>query len=259
MASTVTPVLPPAPEEVQHVEPNHFIIWLDKHIGQPNECVMLKHSFILAMNPTNGLYEQTLEIDDTDRSLATNTAILVRIDNVEFMFQIFDNVEKCFEVIEKNLHKRIFLITSGSKGKILIPSLKINFPEMFGEDNSMYVFCSNMNMVQVNDVRPTNAWAMHFLDDILMYNHQNELLPRMVYDAASYFSGKANDLAKDGKFESALQYLLWAKQMYRRYTLITKINTTPELESVDQRDQNIKHLRSQQTDNDKESYGEPCQ
>ncbi len=49
--------------------PNHMIIWLDKHIGKPEECVLLKSSFFMAMDPTTGLFERNLDQDDIDRSI----------------------------------------------------------------------------------------------------------------------------------------------------------------------------------------------
>ncbi|CAF1268336.1 unnamed protein product [Adineta steineri] len=259
MAQTVSPVIYSPNDQPERVLPNHFIIWLDQHIGLPEECIMLKCTFILAMNPTSGSYERSLNTDDIDRSIRLDAPLLVQLDNVEFMFQVFDNVEKCFQTIEKNRDKRIFLITSGSKGKILIPSLVINFPEIFKKGNWMYVFCANMNMVPVGDIVPTNTWAIHFLDHILMFDHQDDLLVRMVSDIAHYFTTKANDLKNNQQYDNACQYLTWSKQMHNRYELLTHRSMTNKVNEIDQEIVVIKQRQREQLPNDDEDgYGEAC-
>ena len=116
----------------QDQSPKDFIIWLDQHIGKSDECVLLKDSFVMVMNPTSGLYERSLNPDDIDRSTCLETSLIVQLCKVGFMFQAFDDIEKCYRTIERyHLTKRIFLITSGSKGKIIIPSLVSNFYETF--------------------------------------------------------------------------------------------------------------------------------
>src|SRR5690348_12456282 len=94
-------------------DPNNFIIWLDKYIGKPEECILLKSSFFMTMDPTTGLYERNLNKDDIDRSVAFDAALFVRLEEVEFKFQAFVDIEKCYETIKSNLNKRIFFITSG--------------------------------------------------------------------------------------------------------------------------------------------------
>ncbi|CAF4653140.1 unnamed protein product, partial [Rotaria sp. Silwood2] len=111
--------------------PKHFIIWLDKHIGKPEECVLLKCSFFCAINPTSGLYDRKMNQYDIDSSIGSEVSIIIQLDTVKFMFQAFVDVEKCFHTIEKNRHKCIFFISSGSKGRIIIPSLVANFPDTF--------------------------------------------------------------------------------------------------------------------------------
>jgi hypothetical protein len=91
----------PFANEEEIKKPNHMIIWLDKHIGKPGECVRLKSSFFMAMDPTTRLYERCLNKDDIDRSLYTEVIIDVLYNEVEFMLQVFDDPGKCFEAIKK--------------------------------------------------------------------------------------------------------------------------------------------------------------
>jgi hypothetical protein len=259
MSHTTIPAIAPFNNEEELARPNQFIIWLDKYIGQSDEYIMLKRSFFMAIDPTTGLYEKNLNKDDIDRSIHFETALVVQLDQVEFMFQAFDNVDKCFETIEKNLDKRIFFVTSGLKGKIIIPSLVINFPATFQEEYWMYVFCGNMNMTQVETVVPTNTWALNFLDRILMYDHQDNLLARLVLDIACYFSTKAGDLDNNQQLQNACQYYNWSKKMYQRYGTMARRTMTIELTQIDQHVSDIKErLRQQQPDSEEDVYGEAC-
>jgi hypothetical protein len=237
--------------------PDHFVMWLDKHIGKPEECVLLKCSLFLAVDPTTGLYERMLNQDDINRSIRLNTSFLVRLDEVEFLFQAFVDVEKCFETIEANLHKRIFLITSGSKGRIIVPSVMTNFPDTFVPNYRMYIFCANTIMRSVDGcAKPTNTWALDFLANILMLNHQDDLFARMVSDIAEYFFTKAEHLENDQP-DSACQYLIWSKHMFRRYGMMENKNMTTKITEVDQRIKAIERRRKQEDDDD-EHVGETC-
>jgi hypothetical protein len=203
-----------------------MIIWLDKHIGKSEECVLLKSSFFMAMDPTTGLFERDLNKDDIDRSICLEAAFLVRLDEVEFIFQAFNNIEKCYETIEKNLHKRIFFITSGSLGKIIVPSLVILHPEAFPKNNPIFIFCANLNMVPVEDVQPTNLWLEEFLENVLPFDHQDTLLTRVTREIANYFAAESQRLLSSQQPAEAHQYQEWSHRMRRRHeALIKKHNT----------------------------------
>lgn len=239
--------------------PNHFIVWLDQHISQETECVLLKKSFFMAMNPTSGLFERNLTVNDIDSSTRLEVPILIQLDEVKFMFQAFDNVEKCFEAIEKNLDKRIFLITSGSKGKILVPSLVNNFRRTFVKEYWMYVFCANMNMSAVNGAAPpTNTWALEFRDRVVMFNHQDFLLVRMVIDIAKYFSKTADDLEKNQDLHNARQYYHWSKQMYQRFGTMENRRMNTEINRIEQHINDIDERLKQRRNEEDDGFGAQC-
>ena len=147
----------------QDKKPKHFIIWLDKHIGKPDECALLKSSLFMAMDPTTGLFERNLNKDDIDQSIAFDAALFVQLDQVKFLFQAFVDIEKCYEAIKNNQDKHIFFITSGSKGQIIIPSLVANFEGLFGPTNRIYIFCGNTLMAEVDGVDPpAHLWILNF-------------------------------------------------------------------------------------------------
>jgi hypothetical protein len=204
--------------------PNHMIIWLDKHIGKPEECILLKKSFFMAMDPTTGLFERNLNPDDIDRSILFNVFFIVRLEHVEFIFQAFNDIEKCYRTIEENLHKRIFFITSGSMGKIIVPSLVKLHPETFPENNPIFIFCANLIMKPVGDAVPTNAWLQEFLENVLPFDHQDDLLARMTREMSNYFAAEAQRFTETNQLEKAHQYQGWSQQIRQRHNALIKKN-----------------------------------
>jgi hypothetical protein len=210
------------------------------------------------MDPTTGLYERNLNQDDIDRSIRHNASLLVCLDEVEFMFQAFVDIEKCFETVEANLHKRIFFITSGSKGRIIIPGIMTNFSDIFVPNYRMYIFCSNTNMRSVDGcAAPTNAWALDFLANILMLNHQDDLFARMVSDIADYFFTEGERRDKAEALDSARQYFIWSKKMFIRYGLMERRNMNANIARVDQRIRDIERRLNPPSDDNDERVGEP--
>ncbi|CAF1299941.1 unnamed protein product [Rotaria sp. Silwood1] len=251
MAQSDIHLVRPANEDGNHT-PKHFIIWLDKHIGKPDECILLKCSFFMAINPTSGLYERSLNPDDIDRSIRLEMSLIVRLDEVEFMFQAFEDVEKCFHTIEKNRNKCIFFISSGSKGRLIVPSLVANFPDTFVVEHWMYIFCANMNMTQVKDADPpTNTWALQYIDHVLMFDHQDDLLARLLLDIGRYFFSEAKRLDNKEQLHSAYQHCKWSKIMYERYEKTEKRTKGAEIAAINQYMTNIEeHLNSRNDDDD---------
>jgi hypothetical protein len=217
--SNVRPV-----DEEEANTPNHMIIWLDKHIGEARECVLLKSSFFLAIDPTTGLFERNLNQDDIDRSICLNASLLVRLDEVEFMFQAFVDIEKCYETIHKNRKKRIFFITSASKGKIIIPSLVTLYPDIFPPDNPIYIFCANLLMKSVGGVEAPNVWLQEFIENVLPFDHQDDLLARLTRGIADYFAAEAESLISKQQLDKAGYYLNWSQQMRHRHQALIKKN-----------------------------------
>jgi len=227
----------PSVNEEESKKPNHMIIWLDKHIGKPDECVLLKTSFFMAMDPTTDKYERVLNKDDLDHSIRNDVPILVELDKVDFMLQAFVDVEKCFETIEKNRHKRIFFITSGSQGEIIVPRLISNFPETFVPNYWIYIFCAKMNMITTAGAGdPTNDWAFDYEDHVSMHNHQDDLLARLVLDIATYFLTEAERFEKSGQVADAVQYYERSQLLFQRYDKIDKRNLmASKIKEIDQR------------------------
>ena len=237
--------------------PNYLLIWLDKYIGRPHEYLLLKRHFFMTTDPTTG---NTVDLADAHirRSIREGEALPLQLDQVQFSLRAFDNVETCFAAIENNLDKRIFFITSGSKGKIIVPSLVAHFPCTFVTNHFMYIFCGNMNMSQVDDVEPTNDWALGFTDHVLMYDHQNDLMVRIVSDIANYFSAEADRLRDANQLDNALEHYQWSKRMLGRYQkMVPKSIVIDRVTSSDRHIEQIERQVTRQRDNDVDREGVP--
>jgi hypothetical protein len=205
--------------------PNRIIIWLDKHIGKPEECIFLKASLFMAMDPVTNLYERVLNKDDINRSILNDEPIMVLLDRADFMLQAFDDPGKCYEAIKKNRDKRIFFITSGSKGEIIVPRLISNFPETFVPNYWIYVFCAKMNMTATEGAgESTNDWALDYENHVLMNNFQDDLILRLVLDIATYFFTEAERFESSRHLTDAVKFYDWSKLLLQRYDKIDKRN-----------------------------------
>ncbi|CAF1213014.1 unnamed protein product [Rotaria magnacalcarata] len=164
----------------------------------------------MTTDPTTG-YDVSLREEDIANSIHCNVPIIVRLDGIQFMLRAFDTVDNCFEAIENNADKRLFIITSGSKGRMLVPALKTNFPEHITRNYPMYIFCGNMHMIRAVGVEPAHMWAEDFVDDLIMFNHEHDLLARILLDTADYFTTKGDQLNQENKLESARHHYQWAQ------------------------------------------------
>jgi hypothetical protein len=70
-------------------EPNNFIVWLDKHIGKPDECILLKCSLFMTMDPTTGLFERNLNKSYIDHRICFDATLFVSLDDVKFKVSSF--------------------------------------------------------------------------------------------------------------------------------------------------------------------------
>jgi hypothetical protein len=197
------------------------------------------------MDPTTRSFERAFDEDDINRSICDGTPVPVKLEGVEFMFQAFVDVEKCFLTISENLDRRIILITSGSKGRIIVPSLVANFEETFGSNNRIYIFCANTLMRSVDGVDPpSNTWALGFLEHILMFNHQDDLLARMILDIGGYFFKEAQHFDDSQQLDIACQYYQWARLIYERYEKLEPMGKRTEIREINKRIDDIEQRRN---------------
>jgi cell fate (sporulation/competence/biofilm development) regulator YlbF (YheA/YmcA/DUF963 family) len=64
---------------------------------------------------------------------------------------------------------------------------------------------------------PTNDWAWDYENHVLLFNHQDDLLARMVLDITNYFLIESEHLDTAKQLDNALQHYSWSKLMFERY------------------------------------------
>ncbi len=237
-----------APEPYQE-DPDHMIIWLDLTIGQTDACIHLKDAFSTSNDPKNETpvklvdrdYEELLRIERPKR---------VHFEGIWFLLAAFKNVERCIECFEQNQHKRIFFITSGSIGQTAVPIILERFRQIFTDPvtdepyNSIYVFCHNIEY-QMN-------WALEYSEYIQIFNHDADLLVRMIRDIADYFFMIGKRLLDEDPPNNAAAYhrLSWAHELYQRYKNMEHVSLKKEFDELNQLLRSVGQLESLSDEDD---------
>jgi hypothetical protein len=214
-------------------DPDNMIIWLDLHIGDPTNCIHLKQAFSTTADAKN---ETPVKLVDRDyeKLLHSVGPMRVNFEGVWFLLAAFTNVENCIQCFEQNQHKRIFFITSGSMGHIAVPRILDRFRQIFTDPetdepySSIYVFC--------HKVEYQMQWALEYSDYIQIFNHDADLLVRMIRDTADYFVMIGKRLiAEDPPNNSAAYHRLsWAHELYQRYRKMESVSLQKEFDEVNQ-------------------------
>ena len=77
-----------------------------------------------------------------------------------------------------------------------------------------------------------------------MFNHQDDLLARMVSEISNYFNREAQRFDEDQQLNNACQYYEWAKRMYRRLERIEPVRKTGDIREIDRRIDDIEQRRN---------------
>ncbi|CAF3916875.1 unnamed protein product [Rotaria sp. Silwood2] len=213
--------------------PNHMIIWLDEHIGQPDRYQHLKKVFSTSADPKNETPVKLFDKDVTEL-LRVEGPLPVNFEDVWLLLAAFTDIERCINCFEQNQDKRIFFITSGSLGKDAVPIIIERFRETFTDPVTdqpymyIYVFCHNISS-QID-------WAFEYRDYIHIFNFDADLLSRMVHDIGDYFLTEGKRLLDDSPPNNSAAYhrLNWARKLFHRYSELEKVSMKKELAEVNQ-------------------------
>jgi hypothetical protein len=168
-------------EEVKRLPHDIIVIWLDPDIGDPNRYDRLKAVFASNIDPTNLKPIELFNQHNTDPLFQHRVGIPCEL-------RTFVDSELCLECIRESLdvNKRIYLITSDSLGRTLVPHIVQQYPEVFQSSRariSFYIFTYYM----INSL----DWLYDCMDCALIFDHEVDLLWRLVHDIAIYMY-KAN-------------------------------------------------------------------
>ena len=241
------------PIDPDYGSPNHIIIWLDAYIGDPTEYIQLKRAFSINIDPCDQTHTTLRDIDIANM-LATDLEQMATFNSARSRLIAFTDPAACYAAFQRYSKYRIFFITSETLGQHFVPRILADFPDLFkGSYNFVYIFCVS--------IRCEIDWAMEYRDFIQMFDHEADLLVRMVRDAAFYFSTLAERESPTENPKEALRYYHWSKQLYLHYERLDE-KATAEIRTIDERtaqiEANQRSVHTAGSDDDDDKVAESC-
>ncbi|CAF3249136.1 unnamed protein product [Rotaria socialis] len=251
------------PEDYDYKTPDHLIIWLDAHIGDPEKYHNLKRSFSSNIDPRNQTWTMFTDTD-IDYLLRVGEAQPVKFGGVLVLLIAFTDPNACYQAFATYSDKRILFITSGTLGKQIVPRILKDFPQVFTDPvanvsyNTIYVFCGYISA--------NIPWAMPFLDYVLMFTHEADLLLRMTCDMAKYYLTKADRLYTDGDLLSTRRTYGWSKKLFLKnqklgghcQEFIDEVNRKADIVENNIRSHRLDNTQDYNSSDDEGRSCEPC-
>ncbi|CAF1941190.1 unnamed protein product [Rotaria magnacalcarata] len=230
--------------------PNHLIIWLDQHIGQPEWCQHLKRAFSTQTDPKTSV---AVNLSDCDLGIIRHveSAFPINFDGVCYSMAVFTDIDSCLHCFEHNKHRRIIFITSETLGKVVVPIILERFKDMFIDPVTkepymfIYIFCHNI----ANQVE----WALDYRDYVQMFDFDADLLARVLRDIGNYYFTEGRRLLGESPPNNVAAYhrLRWARILYQRHSQMEQVSMSHEFDEISHLLENIEEeLRSSSNDDD---------
>jgi hypothetical protein len=176
---------------------DHLIIWLDSHIGHPENCRHLKHKFHITtmLDIARPMVDYELCIDDL---IQTNS----QSRNNKNYFNTFCNKDECLDFLKQvESTMKILFITSNFFGEEIVP---------------LIVQRVHMIYILVYDRLFFYEWAFDYKSSLLIFNDDIDLLVRLIRDLAHNFVEKAEMTAAKSSLQQTVILLRWAKKLFNR-------------------------------------------
>ncbi|UJR23015.1 hypothetical protein I4U23_026041 [Adineta vaga] len=221
------------PDDHDYPAPDHMIIWLDDHIGKPNEYKKIKSAFSSNIDPRHQTWT-TLTDPDYEKLVQENNAKSVRFADIPMLLLTCDNIIKCYEAFEANKDRHIYFITSGTLGKFIIPRLIERHQQLFKDPitkkpySSIYIFCG----YTVHHYE----WLVDFRDHVQVFDHEDILLARLTHDVAQNF-------VEQGEYciNESLARFQRSKKVLNRYLAMGEVCAS-DLEHVEKMIANVERI-----------------
>jgi hypothetical protein len=166
--------------------PNVVVIWLDSTF-KGDDYEGMKKEFnegIASASPTSADPIDDLICHNTKHDLITNGAPVITVQTSD----------EAMKEIEKNSTAKIFFISSGSLGQEIVPRITSKYHHI----NSFYIFCFKI----INHIH----WASDYASHLQMFDHQIDLLVRLMRDIAKYFIEQGKTHLSFNQPRDALKY-----------------------------------------------------
>ena len=200
---------------------DHTILWLDENMAVPENNESTKEVLATGVNLTSICRSSSAERIDqlivaTEKELNINT----RDRLITRPLRMFSDENECFQFIIERLAagKKVFLITSGYKGRLIVPQIHKKL------SGSIYVFCGNRQWHE--------QWSGPYEQDIEIYDDDQGVFGKVISDIAIYYLTKGQD--EQCGLTDAIQYLRWSIRLFRSATLIDKIDRADYIDIVNE-------------------------
>jgi hypothetical protein len=207
------------------VKPDHVIIWYDRNMGikennKASKAVLDENADLNRPEPN----EYCPDIDD----FIFNINPYLNKDKfgnlIKSPLRMFTDERKCMKCINESIeaNKRVFLITSGQTGAVIIPKI-YKEPELYKKlSGSIYVFCAQINLHA--------EWTGPYQKDIEIYDDEKGVFAKVLLDIGVYYLTKGQNGA--GNPASAIQYFYWAKRLIKSATKVDGIKRDDYLKCI---------------------------
>jgi len=181
---------------------NVVVIWLDSTFEGDNDPPMKEEfnkkiaSSALPSDPIDSLICR-----ETQEDLVTYGAPVITVGTPD----------EAIKLIEDYPGAKIFFISSGSLGKDMVPKIVRQYPLI----HSFYIYCFKM----VNHC----GWASEYDSCLQMFDHQVDLLVRLMRDISGYFIEQGKIYLKHNDANSALKYFKHAWNLETRANVKDKM------------------------------------
>jgi len=132
-----------------------------------------------------------------------NKQMKQRFRRITYPLHTFTDVGDSVNFIwtQEEIGTSVFLIVSGTLGKEIVPLIYRSSCIV-----QIYIYCGN--------IAAHMDWAYDYIDKILMFNFDEELLIRLTNEIANYLMNVAEDEKAKGHNERATGLLDWADWLY---------------------------------------------
>ena len=199
---------------------DHITVWVDRFIGEDREYEKFKKTFhdqVQVLQSNN----YTEKLIDDESMLCTDPKMLEDLGNKYYCLEYFSAPAAALKYIHNNANKKIFFISSGTIGKLMVPEL-VKLPQIQG----IYIFCGS--------IAHHVEWATEYYENIsAMLEHQDDLLTRLTRDIGKYVEKKGDEHKDNEDVLQARNCYAWAKKLYVRCTMMGDGGAHKCLENID--------------------------
>lgn len=198
-------------------KPDHIVVWLDKHIGRPQDYQQMKSYFksIIAIDWPNLFSLKTnRDIDNLIRINDYKNINDFNLNDITDEIYAFSTCEDCLNFIEKisKSQKNIFFICSGRLGEQSVS-------EIYNNECVHSIFILTFNMLDDYE------WACNYIEKIHIFTHELDLLARLARDIAVYYEKKSCGQITNNP-QHSLTYLYWTKRLLANANVVDKFVTS---------------------------------